>query len=446
MKKILLILFMGLLVISPAVAEGFNFDLDLGLEYIDAGVEEPLYGINLQPDIAIGDFGIGLKGSVYFQLDIGGDQLINLKLDNWIPEFEEDDDILAKIQTAASLYLPVITYVRYGYKGDPLHLKLGQIEDVTLGTGMFFNQYSNTSFIPETTLVGAVLDIDGRLFDFPYIGFEALAGNIAQFDTMGGRLYVRPLAFVDFPIIKDLQIAGSYAVDRFPGLYDDSFTPSMVTMFGVDMMLPLLNIPQAALTLFGDAGFQPSPEAANEMATGYRAGLNGHIMNLLKFEADFMFPTQGYKPGYFDASYDRDKRDIYDSDGLLIDNYFLHAGAGFNLFSDAIVFDLDISSEVTYADSTFEIIDPSLVARLQTGEDLVGFFYFDAVYTKNVLADESIEAFLTDIIDLKNSEIRANVSFKYSIFVIETGYIIEFDEAGVMQEPDITVGGTINLF
>ncbi len=452
MKKIMLLLFIGLLALSPAIADGFNFDLDLGIEYMDIDADgNPLVGLNLQPDISIGNFGIGLKGSVYFELNIGGDPMINLVLDNWIPEFVEGDDLLGNIQTAASLYLPIITYVRYGYKGDPLYLKLGKIENVTLGTGMFFNQYSNTS-LPDNPLLGAVLDIDGRLFNFPYIGFEAITGNLSQFDTIGGRLYVRPLAFVDFPIIRDIQIAGSYAVDSMPGLYDDDilFTPGIVSMYGADVMIPLLSIPQAALTIFGDAGFQPSPEpdVLDEIAIGYRAGFNGHIMNLLKFEADVMFPTNGYRPGYFNASYDRDKREIYESDGLDFENYFLHGGAGINLFNDAIVFDLDLDSEITYTDGTIGIVDPALTARLSTGENLIGFFFFDAVYKKNNIEQDSVENFLLDIIDLKNSEIRGNVSVKYSIFIIETGIIIKFDENGDMreQDPELIVGGTINLF
>jgi hypothetical protein len=456
MKKFLFLLLIGFLAISPAIADGFNFDLDLGIEYMDVDAEgNPLVGLNLQPDISIGDFGIGLKGSVYFNLNLGDDpdeQMINLNLDNWIPEFVEGDDLLGNIQTAASLYLPIITYIRYGYKGDPLYLKLGKIENVTLGTGMFFNQYSNTS-LPNNPLLGAVLDIDGSLFNFPYIGFEAITGNLSQFDTIGGRLYVRPLAFLDFPIIRDIQIAGSYAVDSMPELYDDTFIdPGIVSMYGADVMIPILSIPQGALTLFGDIGFQPSPENAVNISTGYRAGFNGHIMNLLKFEADLTLPTQGYRLGYFNTSYDRDKRDIYEStglyetSGLLSDNYFLHGGAGFNLFNDAIVFDLDLDTEITYDLGNLGIVDPSLTARLSTGENLIGFFFFDAVYQKNNIDKDSVENFLLDIINLKNSEIRANVSIKYSILIIESGYVITFNKIGEMQEPEITVGGTISLF
>lgn len=450
MKKIILLLFIGFLAISPAIADGFNFDLDLGIEYVNVSADgNPLVGLNLQPDISIGKFGIGLKGSVYFELNLDGDPMINLNLDNWIPEFVEGDDLLGNIKTAASLYLPIITYIRYGYKGDPLFLKLGQIENVSLGTGMFFNQYSNTS-LSDTTLLGAVLDVDGRLFNFPYIGFEAIVGNLSHFDTMGGRLYIRPLAFVNFPIIKDIQIAGSYAVDNMPGLYEDdiAFNPGTVSMYGADVMIPLLSIQQAALTLFGDAGFQPSPEDVEQLSIGYRVGFDGHIFNILKFEANLMFPTQGYRPGYFNASYDRDKREIYESAGLAVDNYFLHGGAGFNLFNDAIVFDLDLDSEITYVDGNVGIIDPSLTARLSTGENLIGFFFFDAVYQKNNIEQDSVENFLLDVINLKNSEIRGNVSVKYSIFIIETGIIIKFDENGDMREndPELIVGGKVNLF
>ena len=447
MRRLLFVIMLIGAVLIPAAADSnFNFDLDVGIDYQEINGKSYI-GANLQPDISIGKFGVGLKGSLFFELNIGGDPPVSVILDNWIPDFTGDVTLLDKVQTAAALYLPVFQYVRYGFKGDPLYIKFGKLESQTMGSGLFVTNYANTT-IAGTDILGGVLDVDGRLFDFPYVGFEAFTANLAEFDVIAGRLYVRPLAFVDFPVIRDIQLGGTYAVDRNPALYSEdlSFDPAMVSMYGADVLMPILDTSFFKFVLFGDAGFQPDPEIPENVSVGYRTGFNGHILSFLTFNADLTFPTEGFKPDYFNAAYDVQRQDKYESAGISSDNYFLHAGAGFNLFQDSLVFDLDIASELSYLDGTFGVISPEMTAQLSLGEDVLGFVYFDAMYKKTQLADESLEAFLQDVISLKNAEIRANVSIKYSIVVLDTGYIIEFDSTGTMLEPQVLVGATVSLF
>ena len=61
---------------------------------------------------------------------------------DWVPEEKTFEGFL-------SLYLPKFNYIRYGNKGEDIFVKLGSIEDATLGTGFIMGNYSNAMFLPN---------------------------------------------------------------------------------------------------------------------------------------------------------------------------------------------------------------------------------------------------------------------------------------------------------
>ena len=119
-------------------------------------------------------------------------------------------------QSVLGIYLPKIAYVRWGEKGDPLFLKLGSFNDATLGDGFIMGDYNNMLFLPTERHFGFQADMDGALFNFPYVGVETVVGNLAQLDVLGARVYVRPLARTPIPILNALQIGVTAAVDTNP--------------------------------------------------------------------------------------------------------------------------------------------------------------------------------------------------------------------------------------
>ncbi len=161
-----------LLLMPLSTAAANDFDLNIGFQYNLVNDEgEPIantIGVNIKPDISIGNFGIGLIGS--FRFSFGGDAGFTFIAEDWIPDFTDDENLIDKAQTVASTYLPLIRYVRYGFKGDPLYARFGELDSVTVGTGIFVNRYTNTALQPDLRLMGAQFDIDGELFGFPYIG------------------------------------------------------------------------------------------------------------------------------------------------------------------------------------------------------------------------------------------------------------------------------------
>ncbi|MGM0432907.1 MAG: hypothetical protein ACQEQU_09355, partial [Spirochaetota bacterium] len=173
MKKLILTVLLITAAALPLFAANGDTDLDmeLGFNYDRAVIDGEtvnLIGISALPDISVGKFGIGLDASFRFELGTG--QLFRFRTEDWVPDFSDDVTFIDKTKTALSLYLPIFRYVRYGWKGDPIYVRLGELDSVTIGTGIFVNEYSNTVLKPGTRLLGGVFDLDGSLFGFPYVG------------------------------------------------------------------------------------------------------------------------------------------------------------------------------------------------------------------------------------------------------------------------------------
>lgn len=431
--------------VSAAGSNGFDFQLDFGIDY-SLSDSSNIIGINLQPDISIGNWGVGLIGTVHYKINDG------IVTEEWIPEFGEDDTLLEKVKTVSSLYFPIFRYIRYGFKGDPLYMKFGQLDNVVLGTGIFMNNYSNTALLPDTKLVGAELDVDGALFGIPFIGFESFVGDIAQLDILAGRLYIRPLSFTEIPIINSIQIGGSYVTDRAPNLYQPESTvfttydPAPVVMYGGDVKIPIISSGIFSFGLFGDWAFQQDPNTPETMNSAKRAGFNGNILGFIPYQADLLFPDAGFIPNYFNATYDLERDAKYASEGITdTENYFIHGQVGFSIFDDNLVLNVDLSGELENNDGNFNIIEPDMIAYMKLGEDLLPFFNFEAAWKKTFTYADSSEI-LDDLTSLKNSQLKANVNVKYSIIKTSFSYIVDFDSESKMGEPQIQANVTVPLF
>ena len=182
---------------------GFDFGLNIGIGAETFG-GVTYQTLKLSPDIAIGKFGIGLELTLHYLFAPD----FEVRQEDWVPT--GDDNIL-------DVYLPKFKYVRYGFKGDPLYAKFGSIENGLLGNGFIMGGYDNTLFLPEKRIFGLTFDLDGALFNFPYVGIETFIGNLAQLDVMGFRTFIRPLAFTEIPIIHGLPVGGTVALARQPG-------------------------------------------------------------------------------------------------------------------------------------------------------------------------------------------------------------------------------------
>ncbi|RKX85416.1 MAG: hypothetical protein DRP58_05875 [Spirochaetes bacterium] len=425
LQKLFLLLIITMLVF-PAFSEegddsGFNFEMDIeiGAESINEIVngedtEVSYQMITINPDFSFGKIGIGLDMTFHYRFDDGNGHF----------DFREEDWTTDSERNFLDVYLPIFRYVRYGHKGDSLYGKMGSIEDGTLGNGFIMGNYSNTNFLPELRMVGLALDIDGNLFNFPYVGIETFAGNLAKMDVFGTRLYVRPLTSLGIPIIEDLQIGTTAAFDREPDALNDFVltgvaNPGTVSIYGIDFKQPIISNKALSAAVFGDVAFQAGSGTTN---AGALLGVGGQLISFINYGLNALFLGDNFVPFYFDSSYDlyrEIKYDIYVGNAGISGYYGWLANLGFSFLDEMFVFNTSVNGAFDNPTN-----DPSKKPHLKSvlivGEGLLPGFFFDASYDKR-----NISAW-KDLIDPADAVIGANINYKTGPAVITLGYDLRY--------------------
>lgn len=164
----------------------------------------------LRPDVPLGKWGVGLD------LTVRMDEEGNLKEDEW----DEPLDAVEKIY-----------YIRYGAPGDPLYLRVGALDNVTLGYGIVMHRYANTVQYPEIKRVGTY--VEGEAGKKGFLSFQAMTNNIRELDGPGvvaARVALKPVPK------SNLTIGGTLALDgnQYAGLADsdDDGVPNRLDLFG----------------------------------------------------------------------------------------------------------------------------------------------------------------------------------------------------------------------
>ncbi|MDY7027667.1 MAG: hypothetical protein SVR04_05175 [Spirochaetota bacterium] len=426
--RLFMVFCLFILVFSPLAAQSqeeeggmdFNLGIELGAKTFneDTGTgttEQVTYqSLSLNPEFIFGKVGIGLGITLNYRfVDDAGDSSFEIREEDWVPEGDK---------SFFDLYLPIFRYIRYGYKGDPLYAKIGSIEDGTLGTGFIMANYANTLFLPETRIIGLAFDVDGNLFDFPYVGIETFVGNLAQFDVVGSRLYVRPLVNTSLPVINSLQIGATFAADTEPET-NYEFTPATdvdtVSMFSFDFIQPLLNKDAITMAFYGDAAFQPG---GDELNSGLLVGLGGRMVKFIDYGINTFFLGDNFVPFYFDGTYDlyrESKYLIYSG----VEDMPAYSGwqalLGFSFFEDAFSFQTSLDAAFV-PDSDKESTLPHLRSTLTVGEGVLPGIFFDVTYDKKYINS------FDELIDPEDAVILANLNYKTGPAVITFGYTLRY--------------------
>ena len=419
----ILVFFCAGFVFAQEEEGGFDFGLSIGI-----GAEtyngEMWQTIKLSPDIAIGKFGIGLELTMNYQFE----PTFTVRQEDWVPT--GDDSFL-------DVYLPKFKYIRYGFKGDPLYAQFGSIEYAILGNGFIMGGYNNTLFLPafqNRKALGLSFDLDGALFNFPYVGIETFVGNLAQLDVLGTRLYVRPLAFTEVPIIKGLQVGGTLAVDRKPNLYavdalgnptpDDSVDP--VTLYGADLTLPILTSQVFSLATFADIAFLHNTVGSGSQGKGEMIGFGGRLLGVINYGAQMRFLGEDFIANYFDTGYDlyrEAKFNVVDSGN--IDSYIGWLGSlGFSFLDDALVFNATVDGPIGNPNTGDYLDWPHLYAVLILGEGIIPNISFEAQLDKRSLFDSAVEIG-------HDTVIGARINYSIGAAVLSFVYQISKDRNGV---------------
>jgi hypothetical protein len=414
---------------APAEEEGpkFSFGLGIGIgvqsyanpDFVPGGTEPEkinYQSLSLDPEFIFGKFGIGLNLALNYRFTAGaeGDRF----------EVREEDWKAGDLEEVLDVYLPKIRYIRYGAKGDPLFIKMGTIDDAVLGNGFIVANYSNALFLPETRIFGLSLDLDGKLFGFPYIGIETFAANLARFDLIASRLYGRPLAETSLPLLDELQVGATVAVDQDPGYFADKksdFPPELlppsdasVLIYGIDFRLPLLSGNILSLATFGDGVFQ-------QEGAGAMLGIGGRLVKFITYGAQLRFLGDNFIPAYFGPDYDLYRPEQYlVYDGVVDKKGGLgwFASLGFSVLKDGIVFVSSMEGPLGEIEGNYY----NWRAVFMVKEGILPGFFFDASYDKKNMAG------FDDFLRWKEEAlIRARVNYRTGPAIISLVYNLRYD-------------------
>ena len=420
---------------SPATEAVFDMSIGLGTRYIEnpvTGQMESWNNINLRPELGIGKFGIGLAIDVNFAFsNADGSPGFRIREEDWIPDTDQHRSVF-------DLYLPMIRYIRYGYKGDPFYAAIGAMDNFTLGNGFIMSNYSNTRFQPERRISGLALDLDAAIFNFPYVGLESVVGNIANFYLIGGRIYVRPIYWIGVDAIKDLQLGFTAVVDRSPFFYEAIASSSRysarfddekpVLVFGGDIRLPIISVDLFSFAVFGDIVSQNGN-------LGGMVGLGGKLFDLITYGAQMRFLDQNFIPNYFDTYYDlyrAERWEVYyagkDTVRVPAYNGWL-AKLGLDALYSQIVFDATLEGPLEI-NTEIDQLNPTFTAGFHIDPSLLGGFSLDASYQKNYIKD------IADLISPENTIINATIGYNIGGVNISLIYDLKHDSTPGSAQTD----------
>ncbi len=407
------------LTVAPGFAQdadggsGFDFGMGLGIG-VATFADGTWQSLSLTPDLALGKFGIGLDVKLNYKFTGGtGGNEFEIRAADWVP---------ADFQDFLKIYLPKITYVRWDEKSAPLYIKLGSIDDGTLGNGFIMGGYANTLFVPDDRHFGLAFDIDGALFKFPYVGLETFVGDLAELDVFGARLFVRPLIWLGVPIIKDLQVGASFAMDVKPYLYDypGDTTERSVAVYGADARLPILSMKALSLAVFTDTA------TIEGESYGSMVGFSGRLLSFLTYGAQLRVLGPNFIPVYFDATYDlfrSTKYDLVQAGGATETSMAWYASLGTSFFNDLIVFNVGVDGPFARGTDETDITQwPHLRAIFLVGEGLVKGLSLEASYDKKLITD------WPSLIDPTEAVIQARLNYQIQVAVLSFVYKLRYDD------------------
>ena len=212
---------------APAFAQGPveptqpSFSGSMGSVTVDG---QQLYRLSFRPDIPIGAWGMALDVELFL---------------NEEGNFSDRGWEFGTTTEAIDTFLRKLYYLRYGRPDQDRYLKIGALDQLTLGYGLIMNGYRNTLQYPGLKKTG--LQFRFQNIGAMKMGFEGVINNFQDFQEGGALLGLRTFAR---PVGK-LEIGLTYVVDldQYGGLRDGDGDghPDVVDAFPEDIEKALDN-------------------------------------------------------------------------------------------------------------------------------------------------------------------------------------------------------------
>lgn len=216
-----------------------------------------------------------------------------------------------------------IKYVKWGDIRDDFFLKVGNLDDLTVGHGMFMYNYANDADFPVIRKVGLNLGID-----FGAFGFEAVITDISNIDIFGGRIFFGD--GFEFGISAILDIKPGALVNPSHPLITASGDPVFINA-GIDVDIPIIENDTFSIVAFADLGAMvpylrndavydgetiekgvkwesvfsvDAPFADMFHNFGVKAGVFGTLFGV-NWNLEFRYYNGNFRPAFYNTTYDR---------------------------------------------------------------------------------------------------------------------------------------------
>lgn len=365
----------------------------------------------------------------------------------------KDHPVAAALDAASDLALK-IKFFEYGTPlEDPFFVKVGNLDDLTLGHGLIMRNYSNSTGFPAVRRVGFNLGLDLKT-----VGFELISNDLGDLANgiYGGRFYVRPIPGFKLALgisgVADIAPLVSIE-DKYPGTAATYGNP-MLLGTGIDFDLPLVESSPLALRLFADAAaeteylrtstatygaaglaYQLIYDANSRSINNWGAagGLIGRVL-MVNFRLEYRYYTGIFQPSLFDSTYDKTRA----STAIEYARYIALAKAG-KLPTDASVMGI-------YGEGGFSFLKDKLTFTL-------GYMW---PFDQSIVMNGNLGTYLKEQMAATTDEFHAKLAIKKGLIpIFDLAGNIFYDKHGLARDiyngsfklldANTTFGGELSL-
>jgi hypothetical protein len=216
----------------------------------------------LEPTFGTGKFKMALYLPIIYQSNMldPGDWYHPGGNDEWSFGTDQGGDPARVVADFTRDLLLKIKYIDYGQQRDPFFLKVGNLEDITIGHGLVMRDFANDADFPTVRRMGVNIGADVGGGGFEVMVSDAapniVNGTVYPPDVVGGRLYARPVpgsgAALGISAIVDFNPAADY-YDQLNAAYGPAAAGNPIFILpGLDLDLPFVETNAFGLVFFTD--------------------------------------------------------------------------------------------------------------------------------------------------------------------------------------------------
>ncbi len=283
----------------------------------------------------------------------------------------ETDPLAAGIDAMSDFALKIKFFELGRQLESKFFIKVGNLDDLTLGHGLIMRNYANDTEFPSVRRVGFNFGMD-----FTAVGLEALSSDLADLENgiYGARIYVRPIPKfpLAFGISSVIDIAPLQSLSKTVPTIAATYGDPMIVGAGLDLDLPIIREGPFMFRLFADVAaeteywksaptdtsygtttglktellYNPATSSINNW--GAAGGIIGRLL-VIDYRLEYRYYTGIFQPSLFDSTYDKTRAGIaieyanYIKDPTTITSATsvmgVYGEGGFKFLKDKLTFD-----------------------------------------------------------------------------------------------------------